>query len=101
MLDYAKEIKALCKGKTKKNFFKDRKLNLAVVRLLEIIGEAANKISPDFQKSHLNIPWTEVIGMRNRLIHGYENVDLDIVWQIINSDLPKLIDELEKAKAEK
>jgi len=101
MVDSAQELKALCKGKTKRDFFKDRKLNLAAVRLLEIIGEAANKVTPDFQITHPAIPWPEVISMRNRLIHGYESVDLNIVWQIIRSDIPKLISAVESVLKEK
>ena len=72
----------------------DRKLSLAVVRLLEIIGEAANGLSSEFKLSRADLPWTGIIGMRNRLIHGYFDLNLDIVWQTIQEDLPFLLENL-------
>ena len=72
----------------------DRKLSLAVVRLLEIIGEAANGLSSEFKLSRTDLPWTGIIGMRNRLIHGYFDLNLDIVWQSIQEDLPFLLENL-------
>lgn len=68
---------------------------LALVRLLEIVGEAANRVSKEAQRRHRSIPWAAVVGMRNRLIHGYDIVDLDIVWNTITADLPSLIESLE------
>jgi uncharacterized protein with HEPN domain len=68
----------------------DRKLKHALVRLLEIIGEAANGMSSDIMKKYPDIPWKEMIGMRNRLVHGYFDVDLDIVWQTVTEDIPPL-----------
>ena len=72
----------------------DRLLGLALVRLMEIIGEAANRVSLEYQSRHLSIPWSQIISLRNRLIHGYDAVDMDILWEILNQDLPGLIDEL-------
>ncbi|MCZ7555851.1 MAG: DUF86 domain-containing protein [Bacteroidia bacterium] len=63
---------------------------LAIIRLLEIIGEAASKVSEETRTAHPDIPWREMSGTRNRLIHAYEEVDLDIVWQILSTDLPPL-----------
>jgi uncharacterized protein with HEPN domain len=63
---------------------------LAIVRLLEIIGESASKVSEETRNAHPDIPWREMSGTRNRLIHAYEEVDLDIVWQILSKDLPPL-----------
>jgi uncharacterized protein with HEPN domain len=71
-------------------------LSLALVRLLEIVGEAAYQTSKKVRDQHAAIPWPQIIGLRNRLIHGYDAVDLDILWQIIQEDLPPLIAELEK-----
>jgi uncharacterized protein with HEPN domain len=71
-------------------------LNLSVVRLVEILGEAANGVSPELQEAHPEIPWLELRGTRNRLIHGYFDVDNDIVWQITSSNLPELIGDIEK-----
>ena len=62
----------------------------ASIRRIEIIGEAANKISPDFKSKHKNIPWRDIIGMRNVLIHEYFDIDETEVWKTIKNDLPKL-----------
>jgi uncharacterized protein with HEPN domain len=64
---------------------------LALVRLLEIVGEAASRVPNDECAKYPEIPWPEIVGLRNRLIHGYDAVDLDILWQIIVHDLPPLI----------
>jgi uncharacterized protein with HEPN domain len=71
-------------------------LNLALTRLVEIIGEAANRVPEDIQKKYPDLPWLSMIGARNRLIHGYDSVDLDILWNIIQRDLPSIIARLEK-----
>jgi uncharacterized protein with HEPN domain len=81
---------------TRSSLDSDRKLSLALVRLIEIVGEAAAYVSKDKQSQLLEIPWKNVIGMRNRMIHAYFDVDLDVVWQTINEDLPTLIDALER-----
>lgn len=73
----------------------DRLLNLALTRLLEIIGEAANRVPDDVQERYPDLPWLQMIGLRNRLIHGYDNVDFDILWSIVQRDLPDLIGQLE------
>lgn len=73
----------------------DRKLSLALVRLLEVIGEAANGISCSYQQSHPELPWTGMISMRNRLVHGYFDINLDIVWKTVQEDLPFLLEKLE------
>ena len=96
MLDHAKEIVAMMSGKNRAELDTDRKLNLAVVRLLEIIGEAATRVPAEERARNPDIPWPEVIGLRNRLIHGYDSVDFDILWKIVNDDLPPLITALKK-----
>ncbi len=95
MLDHAREAMALVQGKTRTDLDTDRLLNLALVRLLEIIGEAANRISEEEQARHAEIPWPQIVSLRNRLIHGYDSVDFDILWQIVVEDLPPLITSLE------
>jgi len=74
----------------------DRKLNLSLVRLLEILGEAANRVPSEEQDRYPHIPWPQLIGLRNRLIHGYDQVDFDILWQILTQDLPPLVAALEE-----
>ena len=100
MLDHAKEAVDLVAGKDKDNLQKDRILELALIRLVEIVGEAAAKVSSETQAKYPSIPWPQVIGMRNRLIHGYDSVDLDILWDTIEVDLPPLIAELENILSE-
>jgi uncharacterized protein with HEPN domain len=72
-------------------------LNLSLVRLLEIVGEAASRMPLEERIRYPDIPWAEIVGLRNRLIHGYDSVDFDILWQILSKDLPPLIEALEKA----
>lgn len=96
MLTHAQEAVAIMQSKTRQDLDKDRLLNLAIVRLLEIVGEAASQIPKDVCRQYPNISWHAVISMRNRLIHNYGNVDLDIVWQVVIQDLPELIKELIK-----
>ncbi len=72
-------------------------LSLALVRLLEIVGEAASRVSNDGRALLPQLPWVEIIGLRNRLIHGYDSVDFDILWEILRSDIPALVAELRKS----
>lgn len=92
---HAIEAVDLVKEKTRKDLDSERVLNLALTRLVEIIGEAANRIPDDIQAKYPGLPWLQMIGARNRLIHGYDNVDFDILWTIVRKDLPKLIEDLE------
>ena len=96
MLDHAKEAVAPVQGKEKSDLQKNRLLELATTRLVEIVGEAAAKISPENQTKYPSIPWSQIIGMRNRLIHGYDAVDIDVLWDTLEVDLPSLIAELNK-----
>jgi len=96
MLDHAKEAVALIAGKDRAELQHDRVLELALIRLVEIVGEASAKVSSAAQKVYPSIPWPQVVGMRNRLIHGYDSVDLDVLWDTIEVDLPPLIAEIEK-----
>jgi uncharacterized protein with HEPN domain len=67
-----------------------------LTRLLEIIGEAANRVPDENRAEYPQLPWLQMIGLRNRLIHGYDSVDFDILWVIIQKDLPDLIGQLEE-----
>jgi uncharacterized protein with HEPN domain len=91
MLDHAKEARDLLKGKRRSVLDRDRVLSLAVIRLLEVLGEAANRASPETRTRHPAIQWRQIIGLRNRLIHAYDSVDTDVLWLIVKKDLPKLI----------
>jgi uncharacterized protein with HEPN domain len=96
MLDAASKIVEYTQKCTRVDLDKDEKLNLALVRLLEVLGEAAKKVSDQCQAAHPEIPWRQIAGTRDRLIHGYFDVDLDIIWKIISTDLPPLIEQIEK-----
>ena len=90
MLDYALEAVAMVEGKTRADLDKDRQLNLALVRLLEIIGEAAKNIPSALRKKHSNVPWKRMAGMRDKLIHEYFGVDFEILWKVVKEDLPRV-----------
>jgi uncharacterized protein with HEPN domain len=79
MLDHAREVVAMASGRTRGELDTDRQLNLSLVRLLEIIGEAAGRVPAWQRLRYPDIPWPEIIGLRNRLIHGYDSVDFDIL----------------------
>jgi uncharacterized protein with HEPN domain len=95
MLDHAREVVTLAQGKGRADLEDDRLLELALVRLLEVIGEAASRVPAEDCARYPEIPWPQIVSLRNRLIHGYDAVDLDILWQIIEHDLPPLITALE------
>ena len=90
MRDGAREIVELVRGRSRGDLDSDRLLALALVRLLEIIGEAAGRVPSDEQTRIAGIPWASIVALRNRLIHGYDDVDHDIVWQIVTTDVPLL-----------
>ena len=79
MLDASREAVGFAKGKSRADLHADRGLQLILTRLLEIVGEAANKVPQTTRDLYPEIPWSAAIAVRNRLIHGYEDVDLDIV----------------------
>ena len=95
MLLAAREAQSFARNETRASIDKDRKLTLALVKAVEIIGEAASKISSECQENLLQIPWASIIGMRNRLIHAYFDINLDILWKTITEDIPPLISDLE------
>jgi len=96
MLDAAKESIHFTRNKTRSSLDTDRKLVLALIKSIEIIGEAAAHVTKEGQEQTPQIPWPSIISVRNRLIHAYFDINLDIVWQTINEDLPPLVIELEK-----
>jgi len=96
ILDAARKAMDFTQNRVRGDLEVDEMLSLSLVRLLEIVGEAANGVSADFQKKHPHIPWKKMVGLRNRLIHGYFDVNLDIVWDTIVEDLPPLVADLEK-----
>ncbi len=99
MVSHAREACGLLASRTRADLDRDRVLELAVVRLLEIVGEAAARVSHETQERYDDLPWPAIIGLRNRLIHGYDSVDLDVLWAIVCTDLPPLVERLEQIVA--
>ncbi|MEW6775785.1 MAG: DUF86 domain-containing protein [Bdellovibrionota bacterium] len=83
------------RGLDKPAFLNDGKTQDAVLHRIIIVGEASKRLSPDFRRAYGEIPWKDVAGMRDRLIHDYNNVDFEIVWHVATQDLPRLLAVLE------
>ena len=96
MLDKAHEALSLVRGKTRQDYDRDSALRLALTHLIQVIGEAARRVSPQFRDRHPQIPWEALAGMRSKIVHDYMNVDEDIVWDSVTQELHPLIEELRK-----
>jgi len=94
ILDASEESVKFLENRQRNDIDIDRMLSLSLVRLLEIIGEAARGVSPQLRKKYPAIPWKQMAGIRDRLIHGYFDVDMEIVWKTVKEDIPPLIDKL-------
>ena len=99
MFDFAVKAREFSKNRKRGYLDKDELFALAMARLLEMLGEAASRVSRDFQERHQQISWKPIIGMRNRLTHGYDTLDYDIIWDILKEDLAPLIRSLKKILA--
>ena len=96
MLDAAHEARQLLQGQSMEAFMRDRSTQLAIDKLVQIVGEAANNVTSGYRAANHQIPWTDMIGMRHRLVHVYYETDLNILWGTVVDNLPPLIAELEK-----
>jgi len=96
MLEAAVEAISFARNRSRNDLDNDRMLTLSIVKSVELIGEAASRITKECQDAHSEIPWTDIVSMRNRLIHVYFDIDLDRVWDTVTDDLPPLIAALEK-----
>ena len=94
MLNHAREAVELLGIASLDKLKRDRVTELALRKLVEIVGEAASRVSPATQLGHPEISWSQIIGVRNRLVHGYDVIDLSILWNIVREDLPPLIEQL-------
>ena len=95
MLLAARDGVRFATGLTFAQFKESRLQQYAVLKSIEIIGEAAAHISAETKNTHADLPWTDIIGMRNRLVHGYFEVDIERVWRTVQDDLPRLISQIE------
>ena len=95
MLDAAREALTFVRDRGKDDLRTNRMLALSLIKEIEIIGEAASKVSPELKQNLRSIPWADIVGMRNRLIHAYFEVDFDILWDTVSSALDPLILQLE------
>jgi len=90
ILDAIAQIEVYTEGVDEATFFQERMRQDAVIRQLEIIGEASRQLSEAFRNQHAEIPWRPIIGMRHRIAHDYLNIDLTVVWEVVQYDLPAL-----------
>ena len=91
MRDAAREAVSFVQGRTRDDMERDRQLVLALVKDIEIVGEAAAKIAETTRRCLSEIPWRRIVGMRHRLVHAYFDINLDIVWNTVREELPELI----------
>jgi uncharacterized protein with HEPN domain len=97
MLDLVRRIRGVVRGRTRAAFDADDVTQLAVLHLIQMLGEAASRVSAGFRAGHPEFPWGEMVGMRNRIVHGYDYVDPDIVWRVATEDLEPVLAGLERA----
>jgi len=96
MLDTAAKAIGFVQGLTREDFDNNELLRLSITHLLQIIGEAARRVSPEFRAIYPQIPWKAIVGMRSKVVHDYLNVEEDVVWATVINELPSLVEELEK-----
>lgn len=94
MIDFSEKVLTYTTGMDIATFVSDSLVYDATLRNLELIGEAATRVPTAIQEAHTEVPWRQIVGTRNRLAHGYLGVDDDVVWDIINTDIPELIPTL-------
>jgi uncharacterized protein with HEPN domain len=96
MLDTANKAIEFVQGLTREDFDNNELLRLSLTHLLQVIGEAARRVSPDFRATYPQIDWKAIVGMRSKVVHDYLNVDEDIVWDTVINELPSLVEEPER-----
>lgn len=94
MLLAAQEAVDFLSGTTWETFQADRMRQMAVIKAIEVVGEAASRVSPEFRAAHPQLPWPQIVGMRHQLVHGYFEINWQRVWQTVQEDLPALIELL-------
>ena len=96
MIEACESVQRFILGRRRLDFESDQMLLFAVVRAIEVLGEAASKVSEDTRSAFPEIPWPEITDMRNRLIHGYFDIDVDIVWNTASVEIPALLGDLRR-----
>jgi uncharacterized protein with HEPN domain len=100
MLDTARQAMDLLRGLSREEYDRNDSVRIALAHLVQVIGEAASRVSEPTRLAHPEVPWIQIIGMRHKIVHDYMNVDYDIVWEVVRFDLPALVETLRKATAE-
>lgn len=100
ILDAMDKAEILVEGFSYEEFEADFRTNFAVIRALEIIGEASKRVPMDVQRQYPEIPWRGMAGMRDRIIHGYDTVDLQIVWDVVRQDIPEIKPQVRRILAD-
>jgi uncharacterized protein with HEPN domain len=95
MLDFAEKACTFSRNRKRRDLDTDELYALAMTRVLEVIGEAAARVTEAFRSRHPDIPWRSIVGLRNKLIHGYDTIDSAIVWKILKDDLGPLTESLQ------
>ena len=96
MLEASRDARSFAEGRQQNDLYQNKMLTMAIIKELEIIGEAAANVSQETRDRFPQIPWADIIGMRNRLVHVYFRINLYVIWSTVQKDLTELIEELEK-----
>jgi uncharacterized protein with HEPN domain len=89
----------MVRGRTREAFDADEVRQLAVLHLIQVLGEAASRVTAAFRDAHPEIPWAQLVGMRNRIVYGYDHVDPDIVWRVATEDVEPVLAAVERILA--
>ena len=95
MLDHATEALEMTRDRSRADLDTDRMLNLSLVRLIEVLGEASRRVPADFRSRYPNVPWRQTSDLRKRLIHAYDEINFETLWEINRDEVPLLIEQLE------
>jgi uncharacterized protein with HEPN domain len=96
MLETARRIRSIASGLSRQALEADEVRQLALLHLIQVLGEVSSRVSAVFRESHPELPWGAMAGMRNRIVHGYDHVDPDIVWRVATEDVEPVIAALER-----
>ena len=96
MLDMARKARQLVQGRSRAAYDGDEPLRLALAHLLQVIGEAARRVTPAYTAAHPEIPWKVIVGMRHKVVHDYMTVDEDVIWDTVTHELPQFVTTLER-----